>query len=266
MEIDIVAKTETRAQIKARLNERFTILSDFTFAALEGDVTALVVSGPPGVGKSFGVEKALHDWDPTDTLYTITKGYCLTTGLLKLLYKHRKPGNVIVFDDSDTIFGDVNSLNLLKAVCDSTERRVVSYRAESRLTDEDSAELIPQSFTFEGTIIFLTNLDFDKLIEKGHKFSPHLEALVSRAHYIDLTMKNREDFLARIEQVVDEGEILKHLSKTEQKEVVAFINDNAHKMRELSLRMAVKVSHVRNMKHCKNWQAYAAATCCKTEH
>ena len=252
---------ETRKQIDARIRERFSIFEDFTYACTTGDCRALITSGPSGLGKSFTVEKVLGKWDPTGTQYIITKGKALTTGLLKLLYAHRFPNHVIVFDDSDTIFGDEDSLNLLKAVCDTTERRVVSYRAESRLVDEDSAELIPSSFLFEGSIIFLTNLDFDKKIEKDDKWSKHISALVSRSHYIDLTMKTSEDFIVRIEQVVAEG-LLDMLSKSQQKEVMDFIYANKGKLRELSLRMAIKIAHIRKMNK-PNWRSIATITCCK---
>ncbi len=253
--------TETRKQIDTRIRERFSIFEDFAYACTTGDCRSLITSGPAGLGKSFTVEKVLANWDPTGTQYIITKGYARTTGLLKLLYAHRFPNHVIVFDDSDTIFGDEDSLNLLKAVCDTTERRVVSYRAESRLVDEDSAELIPSTFVFEGSIVFLTNLDFDKMIEKDNKWSKHLNSLVSRSHYIDLSMHSAEDFIVRIEQVVEQG-LLDMLSKAQQKEVMAFIYDNSKKLRELSLRMAIKIAHIRKMNK-PNWRKIAEVTCCK---
>lgn len=255
-----MAKNETREQIRARIQERFSILNDFTVAAIQGDVNAMIVSGPPGIGKSFGVEKALRAWDPTGFNYTVTKGFAKATGLLKLLYQHRAKNNVIVFDDSDSIFWDDVSLNLLKAVCDSTEDRYVCYLAESNMVDERSGELLPSRFEFQGTIIFLTNLDFDTMIAKGNKVAPHLEALMSRAHYIDLAMKNKLDFIVRIEQIVSEGEILKHLPVSQRVEVVKFIEDNQDSLREISLRMVVKIGDVRRM---MNWQAKAKVTCCK---
>ena len=47
---------ETEEQAMARIRERFEILTDMTKAATAGDIRAMIVSGPPGVGKSFGVE------------------------------------------------------------------------------------------------------------------------------------------------------------------------------------------------------------------
>lgn len=259
----VVVQNETDAEIEARLAERFSILEVLTNAAVKGEARALVVSGPAGLGKSYTVEKALESWDPEQINHTIVKGYVKTTGLYKLLYQYRAAGQVLVFDDADTIFYDDNSLNLLKAVCDTTERRVVSYLAETNMVDEESAERIPRSFAFEGTIVFITNLDFDSLIDKGHKLAPHLQALVSRSHYIDLAMKTRRDYMVRIKQVLKMG-LLKAqgLNIEQENDVVAFLDKNADKLRELSLRMAIKIGALRKMGN-PNWASMAKVTCCK---
>lgn len=259
----VIIQNETDADIEARLAERFDILQDMTSAAIAGDVRAVIVSGPAGLGKSFTVEKALEAWDPNGDNHTIAKGYVRPTGLYKLLFQHRDENKVIVFDDCDSLFSDDVSLNLLKAVCDTTEQRVVSYLAETNLVDEESAERIPRSFVFKGTVIFITNLDMDTLIDRGHKLAPHLQALVSRSHYIDLAMKTRRDYIIRIKQVVKAG-LLKNLGLDEAQEtdVLKFIDTNKDRLRELSLRVVLKVGSIRKMNK-KNWESTARVTCCR---
>jgi len=252
--------TETDAEIEARLAERFEILDVLAEACTVGNSRALIVSGPAGLGKSFTVEKRLSDWDPSSVNYTIVKGYVRATGLVKLLHSYKEEGQVIVFDDADAIFFDDISLNLLKAVCDTTERRVVSWMSEGKLIDDETGALVPRTFEFNGTIIFISNYDFDAMIDKGHKLAPHLQALVSRAHYIDLAMKTRRDYLIRIKQVIRQG-LLSHLNATEQEEVIGFINKNSDRLRELSLRMALKLGALR--KQNNNWERIAKITCCK---
>jgi len=251
---------ETDEQIDARISERFEILDVLTEACTVGNARALIVSGPAGLGKSFTVEKRLNEWDPNEINHTIVKGYVRATGLVKLLYQYREEGQVIVFDDADSIFYDDISLNLLKAVCDTTERRRVSWLSEGKLIDDESADLIPRSFNFNGTIIFITNMDFDALIDRGHKLAPHLQALVSRSHYIDLSMKTRRDYLVRIKQVIKQG-LLNHLNGVERHEVIEFINSNHERLRELSLRVALKIGALR--KQGANWQKMAKITCCR---
>lgn len=253
---------ETDAQINERIRSRFEILEQLSKAATAGEVRALIVSGPAGLGKSFTVEKAISDYDPNSVNSTIIKGYVKATGLYKLLYQYREPGKVIIFDDADTIFFDETSLNLLKAVCDSTEKRIVSYLSEGTLIDEDSAVRIPKQFEFNGTIVFITNYDFDAMIDRNHKLTPHLQAMISRAHYIDLSMKSERDYLIRIKQVVAEG-LLDNigLDKSAQNDVMHFIGKNSERLRELSLRIALKVGSIR--KTSKNWEKIATVTCCR---
>lgn len=255
-----VQSNETDAEVEARLAERFDILEVLTEACIVGNARALIVSGPAGLGKSHTVEAALNHWDPNAINHTVVKGYVRATGLVKMLYQYREAGQVIVFDDADAIFFDDISLNLLKAVCDTTERRRVSWLSEGALIDEESAERIPRTFDFNGTIIFITNYDFDAMIDRGHKLAPHLQALVSRSHYIDLAMRTRRDYLIRIRQVIKQG-LLSDLKTDERNDVIAFIEKNHAQLRELSLRMALKVGNIR--KSNKNWEKIARITCCK---
>jgi hypothetical protein len=251
---------ESEEQIDARIAERFEILDVLAEACIVGNSRALIVSGPAGLGKSYTVEKALSNWDPNEINHTIVKGYVRATGLVKLLYQYREQGQVVVFDDADSIFFDDVSLNLLKAVCDTTERRRVSWLSEGKLVDEETADLIPRSFDFNGSIIFISNYDFDAMIDRGHKLAPHLQALVSRAHYVDLGLKSRRDYLVRIRQVIRQG-LLDELSFEARSDVITFIEQNHEKLRELSLRMALKLGALR--KQSSEWQRIARITCCK---
>jgi hypothetical protein len=259
----LVVSNETDAQIEERINDRFEILEDLTNAAIKSDVRAVIVSGPAGLGKSYTVEEALKKWDPQEKRHTIVKGYVRATNLYKLLYSHSRAGQVLVFDDADTVFQDDVSLNMLKAVCDSSKARRVSYMTEGALYDDDTSERLPKSFTFEGTIIFISNIDFDSMIEKGHRLAPHLQAMVSRSHYIDLALKTNRDYMIRIRQVLKKGLLDQTgLDKLAQADVVNFLEANRDSLRELSLRIALKVAGIRKM-NTSRWEKTAKVTCCK---
>ena len=247
--------------IEQRIAERFDILEQLTDNCIAAHSRALIISGPAGLGKSYTVEQKLAKWDPNEINHTIVKGYVRPTGLIKLLYAYREEGQVLVFDDADAIFFDDVSLNLLKAVCDTTERRVVSWLSEGKLLDEDTGELVPRSFVYDGTIIFISNYDFDAMIDKKHKLAPHLQAMISRAHYIDLAMKTRYDYLVRIRQVIAQG-LLDHLTLDEKVDVITFLEYHCDDLRELSLRMAIKVGSLRK-NNSTNWEKVAKVTCCK---
>jgi len=251
------SKRETDAQIEARLADRFDILDILTEGTIVGNSRALIVSGAPGVGKSFGVEKMLRQYDPSGETYTIVKGYTRPTGLVKLLYQYRHAGNIIVFDDADSVFQDDIGLNILKCVADTTDRRTVSWLSEGKLVDETTAEIIPRSFDFEGGIIFLSNLNFEYMIDKGSRIAPHLEAMMSRAFYLDLSMRSKRDSLIRIRQVIKAG-MLADLPPASRDDVVGFIEANFERMRELSLRSAVKLAALR--KTSAQWSKIASIT------
>ena len=177
-----------------------------------------------------------------------------------MLYRYRHSHNVLVFDDADSVFQDDIGLNILKCVADTTERRIVSWLSEGSLIDEETAERIPRSFEFNGSVLFLTNLDFEALIARGHKIAPHLEALVSRAHYLDLSLKTRRDYLIRMRQVLNQG-MLSDLSFEERSDVITFLEQNYERMRELSLRAAIKLGALR--KSTDRWLKIAEVTMLK---
>ena len=112
-----VAK-ESDASILERLAERFEILTEMTKAVKQGDVRAMIVSGPPGVGKSYGVEAVLQKDGLFDQLaerkpkFEIVKGAMSAIGLYAKLYEFSNKGNVVVFDDCDSVLLDDLSLNI----------------------------------------------------------------------------------------------------------------------------------------------------------
>lgn len=256
-----VESTETDDQIVERLRERFEILDDMTQMSIDGVVRGMVVTGPPGVGKSFGVEKVLEKNSLFDKLagkklrFGIEKGAASAIGLYKLLYNYADKGNVLVLDDCDTVLYDETSLNLLKAALDSSKKRRLSWNTDSALLRREG---IPDSFEFKGSVIFITNLRFDKV--RG-KIKDHLDAIMSRCHYLDLTMDTAREKLLRVKQIVADGMLEDYnLNKAEQNEIVDFMIDNQSRLREVSLRMCTKIADLR-VSQSDRWMRMAEVTC-----
>lgn len=253
---------ETDEQIDTRIAERFCILGQMVDATICGSVRALIVSGPPGLGKSFMIEQKLMAYDPNEINHTFCKGHVQATGLYKKLYKYKERGQIVVFDDADKIFFDESALNLLKAACDTSQRRRLSWLSEAALFDDDTGVKLNNHFEFEGTVIFITNYDFDAMIARQHKLAPHLSALMSRGLYVDLTMKTARDCLIRVRQVVNQGLMADQgLDDEAQTEVMGFIEKNLTSLREISLRTAIKIAGLRSFGGA--WEAVAKVTCCK---
>jgi len=256
----IPVKQETEAEIEKKLSERFGTQVTMVEASVAGRNKSMIISGPAGVGKSFTVGEILDN--ASKTVYsTIIKGYVRPTGLYKTLYEFRNKNCVVVFDDADSIFNDDVSLNLLKAACDTTRKRVLHWLTETKMEDEDG-ERMPRSFEFEGSIIFITNYDFDDMIARGSKLAPHFEALVSRSHYLDLGMKTVDDYVVRIKQVVRDHGMLRKEGYTvaEEAALVAFVVQHKNQLRELSLRMVLKLANLMRI-DSKNWMTLAKTTC-----
>ena len=259
-----VAK-ETDQEILARLAERFEILDEMTKAVKSGDVRAMIVSGPPGVGKSFGVEKVLQKADLFNTLaekkpkFEVVKGAMSSIGLYSKLYEFSEKGNVVVFDDCDSILMEDLSLNILKGALDSSERRFISWNTDSRVL---RSEGIPDRFEFKGAAIFITNIKFEHV--KSKRLRDHLDALESRCHYIDLQMDTAREKILRIRQVVKDCAMLERFefTKAVEQELVEFVAENQDKLRELSLRMVLKLADLRKS-FPNSWVAMAKTTCMK---
>ena len=253
---------ETDEQAIDRIAARFEILDEMAEAVSTSKVRAMIVSGPPGIGKSYGVERALEKRSMFDDIanqarkFEVVKGAMSPIGLYKKLYEHSAKGHVVCFDDCDAILYDDLALNLLKAALDTGKKRTLHWNTESRTL---MAEGMPNSFEFNGGVVFITNVKFDNV--KSKKLQDHLQALQSRCHYLDLTIDSMRDRMLRIRQIVGTGMLEKYaMGKEAEQELVDFIYANKHKLREISLRMVLKIADLWKMAPDR-YQHLAEQTC-----
>ena len=139
---------------------------------------SLVITGMPGLGKTFQVIAMLEEmgmregWD-----YVHVKGRASAAGMFITLYENRD--KLVIFDDCDSVFRDVDAVNVLKGALDSYDRRVISWISAKPLKDGDGDEM-PRSFTFTGQVIFISNMDISRI-------DP---AIRSRAFVTDISLTN----------------------------------------------------------------------------
>tara|TARA_R100000541_G_scaffold17048_1_gene26755 strand:+ start:1249 stop:2106 length:858 start_codon:yes stop_codon:yes gene_type:complete len=253
---------ESDSQIIERMRERFQILDDMTQASIDGVVRGMVVTGPPGVGKSFGVEQVLEKNNLFDKIagnklkFEVIKGASSAIGLYKVLFDNADRNSVLVLDDCDTVLYDETSLNLLKAALDSCKKRKLSWNTDSALLRREG---IPDTFEFKGSVIFITNLKFDNV--RG-KIKDHLAAIMSRCHYLDLTMDTMREKVLRCKQIVADGMLNEYqFTQEEQDDLMNFMFDNKEKMREISLRMVTKLADLKKSFGTDKWKRTAEVTC-----
>ena len=242
---EVPAILESDDEILSRISTRFNMLDKMAHGALAGTIRSMICFGAPGVGKTFGIEKMLKAQSEVE--YDIIKGSCTAAGLYHALFTARK-GGIVILDDCDSVFDDEQTLNLMKAALDSTDTRTISWRKMATLVydidegDWVEGDKIPKTFEFEGSMILLTNIDMQARVAKASKMSAHFQALMSRSLYLDLTMKTNREILIRIKDV-----FLTHMAPAmgvdndAASEIFAFVNANASRMTDLSLRLMVHV-------------------------
>ena len=147
---------ETDEQAIDRIAARFEILDEMAEAVSTSKVRAMIVSGPPGIGKSYGVERALEKRSMFDDIagssrkFEVVKGAMSPIGLYKKLYEHSAKGHVVCFDDCDAILYDDLALNLLKAALDTGKKRTLHWNTESRTL---MAEGMPNQFETNASVL-----------------------------------------------------------------------------------------------------------------
>lgn len=245
-EEDIVEEddpAETEEDIVKKIEKRFYILYKCAKGAANGVIRSLIVSGRGGVGKTYTIEEVLeHAKEHKNVKYEIVRGVLSPVNLYKLLWRNRAPNCVTVLDDADGIFDDEDALSILKAALDSGSSRKISWFSETATL---KAEGIDNQFLYEGTMIFITNLNFQARVDAGKgKNVSHMQALMTRASYLDLKLHTQRELVAWVCHLVRKKGILiqEGLTKEQQEEVLMFIREHTKDLRELSLRTPKKIA------------------------
>ena len=250
-----VVPAQTVEEMDAQIRERFEIQTELVDGVIEGHITSLIIAGAAGVGKSFTVFQKLEEAVANGYIESmkILKGRTTAVALFEMLEQNKESGQIVVLDDIDSIFQDENALNILKAALDSCDVREISWNTANN----------SEGFIYEGQIIFITNLDFDKMMLKGSRLSPHYAALLSRSLYLDLKVHSKAEIMVRINQVTSETDMLDklHIDQDQRADMMAWIAANVDTMRELSLRTVNKIAGM--MQTSDDWARMARVTLLK---
>jgi hypothetical protein len=171
----------------------FNNLERLTKMVGRGIQPSLVITGGAGLGKTYLVKKTLTDMGLEEAKQFVHfKGRATAAGLFVTIYENSD--KIIVLDDCDSVFKDVDAVNLLKAALDSYDTRKLSYISTKPLKDT-YGDPVPRHFEFTGKIIFISNISQSKLDD----------AIKSRSFVADISMNTKQMF-QRIDDLKDQIE------------------------------------------------------------
>lgn len=235
---------EPLIDISNRITKTFRVLGKVAEGIVDGNIRATIVSGAAGCGKTFTMDGILSRAQSDGRItYKTIRGAMSPIALYRELHEHREEGQVLVLDDCDTVFADLDALNLLKAALDTSKVRKVCWNKESRILDDYG---IDREFEFNGAVVFITNIDFTAEVEAGKKMSPHYKALMRRCMYVDLGIHSRREILVRISQVVFSPGFLREngLGKGDAKRMMAWLTRNLDRVRVLSIGTVIQLAQL----------------------
>jgi hypothetical protein len=234
----------TDAESLKAIGQRMDILGKVSMGVCEGSIRSVIVSGAGGTGKTFKIEEVTEKYAKEEGVKVeFVTGVLTAINLYMLLYLNKEEGTVVVLDDADGIFFNEDALSILKAAMDTKPTRKISWMSESNAL---VANAVPKSFIYEGGLIFITNVDFQSIVDRGTgKLAPHLEAMMTRAVYLDLMLHSNRDVGLWIDYLIQKENILvtqKGLTPEQQEKVLEFLAEHRNHFRNLSIRTALKVA------------------------
>lgn len=218
------------------VSDRFEYIRSFVRMVINKINPSALITGRPGVGKSYLVRDELSKQGlKMNEDYISITGYSTAFGLYETLHNNRD--RFIVFDDCDSILRDPKAINLLKGALDSYDTRMVSW-----VSDKCDNKGLDSTFEFTGRIIFISNLYASQIDD----------AILSRSFCMELHMSNTEvtEHMSNILPHISVSTPLEH-----KQEVLKYIDSISSQYRCYGLRallQAIRISELHPSQ--KEWQ------------
>jgi hypothetical protein len=241
-DVEVAVAAATEKQNRFDINTRFGFVEKLVNMVATGVQPSAVITGEGGLGKTYTVTKTLEANGYKDIsdlaefqlgsiintrkCFTTVKGYSTAKGLYRTLFENNK--SIIVFDDCDAVLKDPVALNLLKGALDSYGKRIISWNADMK--DDD----LPRSFEFTGRVIFISNMDQEKIDQ----------AIRSRSMMIDLSM-SLDQKIDRMEYIAKSDEFLPEYDAKIKTDALSLIRSIKDDCKEISLRTLIAVCKIR---------------------
>lgn len=217
------------------LDARYKGVEAFVEQIALGNVRSLIINGHPGIGKTHSVKKYLEQYAKGN--YFIVTGRITLLSLYQALFSFKNKGKVLVLDDVDSIFSNVEGLNILKAAMDTTSTRKINWLST---TSKLNTMGLPESFNFNGGVILISNVGFGG---GSSKLVSHLMALKDRSYCVPVADSGEDSTFKQICYMVLERNLMTDLGvpHKDQAMLLEFIDEHKDRLNTVSLRTVVKL-------------------------
>ncbi len=201
--------------------DKATVVTDYLLfdryvAAFAGQLlNLLIIIGGPGLAKSRRFQSALGSQQ-----VCILNGNLTGYRLYKRLYEHQD--QPVVLDDVDKLYRDASAVNVLKSLCETSERKQISWH--SAAPEITSGEL-PETFTTRSKVAIIAN-DWRRLDQNVGALEDRGQLLFFAPNAIEVHRETAKWF----------GH------KGEDPKVFDFIGENLHLIKKPSMRSYVLAS------------------------
>ena len=202
------------------------------------DAWSLLLMGEAGQGKTQGVVDTLNE---SGVKWAGIKGSTSAIGIYKFFYEHRDH-DVIVIDDSDSVFGSEEAGNILKAAMDTTPQRKITW---SKHNTNLQAIGIPSEYVMTARVIIITNKDLEYAGGRMTTAQRIMKPVVDRAPMFKTGLPNRKWEIEYLRMMFEEDKIIcfgeRDMTDAQQKEIIKFVIDHSDNFNTISFRLIDKV-------------------------
>lgn len=232
-----LSDSRRRKAISQHYNNIQSIVDNFVSKRLSK--RGLIINGPAGGGKTEAVRQSL---DAIGANYHLLKGTLSAPYLFITIYNHARHSNqILVIDDTDVCFDDVEMADLLKAALDPNYGDMY-YGKRSHILAYNG---VPETFKCEGRIILITNKPLKTITFTGKgansktKFHQRIKPVIDRCLYVPAGLTDAWTAVA-MELLHKVGRIrclaTSTLNKQQQDDIIEFLTKNYSKFNGLTFR------------------------------
>jgi len=246
-------KDLTKTQIRSKITEFSNSIAKLTQGVAD-DAWSLLLMGEAGQGKTQGVKDTL---EASGVKFDGIKGSASAIGIYKFFYEHRDY-DVLVIDDSDSLFESEEAANILKAAMDTQpERRITWSKQNTNL----QAIGLPNAFEMTARVIIITNKNLSTPKDKRPSKSQRImKPVLDRVLAFKTGLPNLEWELEYFTMMNEEQRILcfdEHdIPQEVRQEIIDFISNNIEHFGQISFRTIKMLCTIYNQ-HPAIWKEFA---------